>query len=209
MRGASPLRVGAILKIGVRNPRIRSVAEGPEIVESEHQSPAIEVFPRVRQIDRSRQWEVIRDVSVGIIHLFGDVMVADIFIQLESRTRFVGEGVFIERGFKCNKAGRQIGIEDEIQVAALQDALSRTEEKNFVLHDRSAEIGGGIPAVEKGRAGRGGGDGVGRGYRGPENCSYPAMPVIRAATGDNINDPAGGVPEFCLVSARDDLKLEN
>src|SRR5579872_2322037 len=209
MRGASPLGVGAILKIRVRNPGIRSVAQGPEIVESEHQSPAIEVFSRVRQIDGSGQGEVVGDVRVGIVHLFGKVMAADIFIQLESRSRLVGEGVFIERSFESNKAGGQIGIEDEIQVTALQNALSRTKEKNFVLHDRSAEIGGGIPAIEKGRAGRGGGDVVGVEYRVPEKGRYPAVPVIGAAPGDNVNDPSGGVTEFRLVSARDDLKLEN
>src|SRR6202795_1713582 len=123
MRGTSTLRIGAILKIGVRNPGIRGVAEGPEIGKPKHECPAIEVFARVWQIYGSRQRQIVRDVRIGIVHLLGEAVAANILIQLESRTSFVSEGVLIERGFKGNKAGRHVGIEYEIQVATLKNAL--------------------------------------------------------------------------------------
>src|SRR5580704_7859762 len=102
MRGASALRIGAILKIRVGNPGIRGVAEGPEIVEPQHECPAIEVLARVWQIYGSRQRQIVRDVRVGIVHLLGEAVAANIFIQLESRSSFVRKGVFIEWGLKGN-----------------------------------------------------------------------------------------------------------
>src|ERR1035438_420448 len=117
--------------------------------------------------------------------------------------------MLVERGFEGDQAGGKVWVEDEVEVAAFEDALDGTEEEDFVFQDRAANVGGGIPAEQEGGAGAGVGNVVGVENRVAMENGDAAVPIVGAAAGDYVDDAAGGVAEFGFVARGNYLKFQN
>ena len=109
-------------------------------------------------------------------------MAAQILIQLKERPRFVSQRVLIEGRLKSDKARRQVWIKREIDGLGFPESARRNRRKRPCLHkNRSPEIGGRVPTIEKGRATRGTRNVIGVEDGVPEKRGDPSVPIIGAA----------------------------
>ncbi len=148
-------------------------------------------------------------MRVRIVDLLANSVLPDDFVEFRAPARIVRQRVLIKWRFEIDETLRQSRIEHEIQLAAFQDALGRTEEKYFILPDRPAEIRGRIPTIEEWRATRRIRNVARIEGRAPVEDRQSAVPIIRTATRHNVYHTSRRVTKFRLVSSRDHLEFHD
>ena len=155
------------------------------------------------------------DVHVGVVHLLGQVMVAQNLVEFGEGAGLAIGGRLVEGFFAVQKELRRVGRWNEIELAVFVNALGRGEPKCFVLYHGPASGGVVIPAQQIGRLAlpwNTGGGSLSR-YVGTVKSAAAivgrgqAMNVVAAGLGDYVDDSAGRVSELCFVSGGDDLEF--
>src|SRR6267142_1782018 len=149
MRGPSDRTFSAVLSIDRDEKGIRLIANRAHVVEPKHQSASIEIVSGRRKIAGLQQWQEIRHMRIGEIHLLAETMMAVLFVELSPYARVKGLAVQIERRLKLDKDGRCCLRKLKIELAAFQDPLGGAEEEDFILQDWSAKLRAGIPTQQK------------------------------------------------------------
>src|SRR6267154_702167 len=149
-------------------------------------------------------------MGIRQIELLAEPVMAKLLIELGAGSRVVRLCVQIDGGFELDEKGRSRGQELKVDLAALQDAFGRAKEEDFILDDRPADLGAGIPAQQEGHLavenfGRVGGVEL---VIAVEERDAP-VPVVGAAFADYVDDAARTVTEFGFVAAGEDLEFEN
>src|ERR1700756_1785850 len=136
-------------------------------------------------------------------------MVAKVFLELCPATGRIGQGIQIKRSFEGDQARGQVRVKDEIQVPAFEKPFGRSEEKDFVFQYGTANIDGGVPAIEKRSATAGTRNIIGIECAAAVKKGQAAVPVVCAAARDHVHDASGGMAEFSFIAPRDNLKFQN
>ena len=90
-------------------------------------------------------------MRVRQINLLAHTMMAQLFVQPGACSRVVGLRVEVKRSFELDQDGRRGRWKLKIELPAFQNALSGSEEKDFVFADRPANLHAWVVAQQEGR----------------------------------------------------------
>src|SRR5690348_12669137 len=93
-------RLTPILPVNIKDERVPGLAQQREIGPTEHQTPRVRIGSRRRQISRFGQWQKIRYMHIGEVHLLAEPITANLLVELHSQSGIKSSRVLIKRGFE-------------------------------------------------------------------------------------------------------------
>src|SRR6185295_14484096 len=154
-------------------------------METQHEKSRVGVGPRRWQARRLRKRQEVSHVSVDEVHLLGDVVPAQLFIEFQKAPSLERSVVLVKGFFPVPQEIWKVGRKIEVQLPALPDAFQGPEKEGAVLDDGASRIRACVPMRQEGSVLSGNIGGIERIVsmkRGEES-----VPLTGSALADNVH----------------------
>ena len=198
----------AILAAKIQDEGASGVPKGHDIAEAEKQIAVAEVRARGGKRIGSRKRIGAVDVDVGVVHLLGDMVIAQNLIKFGEQANLAVGGRLVVRFLVVDKKLWGIGGRDEIQLAIFVDAFGGAEPEGFVANPGAAAGDVVVPAQKIRDIGLTRDVGTVEGTVAVVGGDQ-AVSIVGAGLGDDVDDATRCMAELGLVSGSDDLELRD